>query len=144
MTTTTPTQERTPNTMKTFYNNDYVASKYAFDTTRKAQAIAESLATAPIQGLSLVDPYADFCSEGKIWKSSFEDLSKLLLALEVDDFESAKKTYKKFSKHIKYKNLNNFFEAKFAIENGDFGASESYFSQYKENPHAKILVLNQN
>ena len=71
----------------------------------------------------------------------FEDLSKLLLALEVDDFESAKKTYKKFSKHIKYKNLNNFFEAKFAIENGDFGASESYFSQYKENPHAKILVL---
>ena len=71
----------------------------------------------------------------------FEDLSKLLLALEVDDFESAKKTYKKFSKHIKYKNLNNFFEAKFAIENGDFGASESCFSQYKENPHAKILVL---
>jgi len=71
----------------------------------------------------------------------FEDLSKLLLALEVDDFESAKKTYKKFSKHIKYKNLNNFFEAKFAIENGDFSASESYFSQYKENPHAKILVL---
>ena len=66
---------------------------------------------------------------------------KLIVALDVADFESAKKTYKKFSKHIKYKNLNNFFEAKFAIENGDFGASESYFSQYKENPHAKILVL---
>ena len=40
-------------TMKTFYNNDYVASKYAFDTTRKAEAITESLVSSPIEGLSL-------------------------------------------------------------------------------------------
>ena len=71
----------------------------------------------------------------------FETLSKLLLAMEVDDFENAKKIHKDFSKQIKYKNLNNFFEAKFAVEKGDFTASEEYFSQYKENPHAKILVL---
>ena len=71
----------------------------------------------------------------------FETLSKLLLALEVDDFEGAKKIHKDFSKQIKYKNLNNFFGAKFAVENSDFKASEDYFSQYKDNPHAKILLL---
>ena len=62
----------------------------------------------------------------------FETLSKLLLAMEVDDFENAKKIHKDFSKQVKYKNLNNFFEAKFAVEKGDFTASEEYFSQYKE------------
>jgi len=76
--------------MKTFFNGDYVASEYAFDTTRKAQAIAESLATAPIQGLSLVDPYADFYSEGRLWKSSFEDLSKsLAFLLHSDEYYAA-------------------------------------------------------
>ena len=41
-----------------FYNNDYVASRYAFDTTRKAQAIAQSLANDPIEGVHLADPAA--------------------------------------------------------------------------------------
>ena len=71
----------------------------------------------------------------------FETLSKLLLALEVDDFEGAKKIHKDFLKQIKYKNLNNFFGAKFAVDKGDFTASEEYFSQYKDNQHAKILLL---
>jgi HemY protein len=71
----------------------------------------------------------------------FENLSNLLLAIEVDDFESAKKIHKDFSKNIKYKNLNNLFEAKFAIENNDFSVSEKYFAQYDKNPHAKILLL---
>ena len=71
----------------------------------------------------------------------FETLSKLLLAMEVDDFENAKKIHKDFSKQIKYKNLNNFFEAKFAIEKGNFDVSEKYFAQYEENQHAKILLL---
>lgn len=71
----------------------------------------------------------------------FETLTKLLLAIEVDDYESAKKIHKDFSKQIKYKNLNNFFEAKFALENNDFTISEKYFAQYDRNPHAKILSL---
>jgi len=71
----------------------------------------------------------------------FETLSKLLLALEVDDFENANKIHKDFLKQIKYKNLNNFFGAKFAVENADFKASEDYFSQFKNNPHANILLL---
>jgi uncharacterized membrane-anchored protein len=36
----------------------------------------------------------------------FESLSNLLLAIEVDDFESAKKIHKDFSKNIKYKNMD--------------------------------------
>jgi HemY protein len=71
----------------------------------------------------------------------FETLSKLLLALEVEDFEGAKKIHKDFLKQIKYKNLNNFFGAKFAFEKGDFNTSKEYFSQYKDNQHAKILLL---
>ena len=71
----------------------------------------------------------------------FETLSRLLLAIEVDDYESAKKIHKDFSKQIKYKNLNNFFEAKFALENNDFDISQKYFAQYDKNPHAKILLL---
>lgn len=71
----------------------------------------------------------------------FETLSRLLLAIEVDDYEGAKKIHKDFSKQIKYKNLNNFFEAKFALENNDFDISQKYFAQYDKNPHAKILLL---
>ena len=85
MTITSPTQERTPNTMKTFYNDDYVASEYAFDTTRKAQAIAESLATAPIQGLSLVDPYADICSPFPVILESSSVQNPFLIGQKVWD-----------------------------------------------------------
>lgn len=42
--------------MKVFYSPGYVASEYAFDTTRKAQWIAESLISAPIPGMELVAP----------------------------------------------------------------------------------------
>jgi len=66
----------------------------------------------------------------------FETLSKLLLAMEVDDFENAKKIHKDFSKQIKYKNLNNFFEAKFAIESGNFDVSENILLNMK-----KIIML---
>jgi acetoin utilization deacetylase AcuC-like enzyme len=42
--------------MKVFYNNNYTASKYAFDTTRKSASIAESLKQYPISGAELADP----------------------------------------------------------------------------------------
>ena len=45
--------------MKVFYNNNYTASKYAFDTTRKSGYIAESLEKFPIDGAKLSDP-SDF------------------------------------------------------------------------------------
>lgn len=41
---------------KVFYSPHYVASTYAFDTTRKAQWVADSLAYKPIQGVTLVEP----------------------------------------------------------------------------------------
>ena len=43
--------------MKLFYNDDYVAAKYAYDTTRKSKHIRESLATDPIDNLVIYDPH---------------------------------------------------------------------------------------
>lgn len=42
--------------MKVFFNNQYTASKYAFDTTRKSGEIYDSLIRYPIQGVSVADP----------------------------------------------------------------------------------------
>jgi len=39
-----------------YYSPSYVGSKHAFDTTRKAKWIAESLPASPIQGTQLVEP----------------------------------------------------------------------------------------
>ena len=42
--------------MQLFFSPDYVAARYAFDTTRKAGWIAESLRMQPITGLQLTEP----------------------------------------------------------------------------------------
>lgn len=41
---------------RVFYSSTYAGSDYAFDTTRKATWIAESLAQSPIRGIELVEP----------------------------------------------------------------------------------------
>lgn len=45
------------NNMKLFYNDDYVAAKYAYDTTRKAQYIHQSLMDDPIGNISIYTPH---------------------------------------------------------------------------------------
>ncbi|MBJ7363022.1 MAG: hypothetical protein JHD36_09805 [Ilumatobacteraceae bacterium] len=42
--------------MKLFYNDDYVAAKYAYDTTRKAKHIRQSLSDDPVDNLEIWDP----------------------------------------------------------------------------------------
>ncbi len=42
--------------MNVYYSPDYVGSAYAFETTRKAKWVADSLATSPIEGVELVEP----------------------------------------------------------------------------------------
>jgi acetoin utilization deacetylase AcuC-like enzyme len=42
--------------MRVYYRPDYVRAAYAFDTTRKARWIAESLAAQPIAGIELAAP----------------------------------------------------------------------------------------
>lgn len=43
--------------MKIYYNDNYTASKYAFDTTRKSMAIADSLLSNPLEhDITIVDP----------------------------------------------------------------------------------------
>jgi len=44
--------------MKVFYSPDYVGAAYAFETTRKAQWVADSLVASPIPGVELVEPPA--------------------------------------------------------------------------------------
>lgn len=39
-----------------FYSDSYVAASHAFDTTRKARWVAESLERSPIPGVSLIEP----------------------------------------------------------------------------------------
>jgi len=41
---------------KVFYSPQYCAASYAFDTTRKASWIAESLATSPVDGVVVCEP----------------------------------------------------------------------------------------
>lgn len=42
--------------MNVYYSPEYVGSAYAFETTRKARWVAESLAASPIAGVELVRP----------------------------------------------------------------------------------------
>ena len=56
MTNTSPTQERTTNTMNIYYNCTYVGSEHRSETTQKAKHIAEDILVDPIRGLELVDP----------------------------------------------------------------------------------------
>ncbi len=42
--------------MKLFYSPEYVLAEYAFDTTRKARWVAESLQMAPVAGVEFVAP----------------------------------------------------------------------------------------
>ena len=42
--------------MKLYYSPEYVGSGHAFDTTRKASWIADSLAADPIDGVEIVAP----------------------------------------------------------------------------------------
>lgn len=71
----------------------------------------------------------------------FDTLTKILLALEVDDYESAKSIHKNFKHQIKYKSINDFFFAKFALENSNYDSSQKFFAEFKNNPHGKILLL---
>ena len=42
--------------MRLFFSQQYLASEYQFDTTRKAGWIADSLSSTPIQGVELAEP----------------------------------------------------------------------------------------
>lgn len=42
--------------VRVFYSPKYVGAGYAFDTTRKAKWVADSLAGSPIRGIELVEP----------------------------------------------------------------------------------------
>lgn len=42
--------------MNIYFNDDYTASLYAFDTTRKSGDVARSLLENPVEGVTLVDP----------------------------------------------------------------------------------------
>ncbi len=49
--------------VRVFHRAEYVVSGYSFDTTRKAQWIADSLITAPIPGIELEEPVLLTCEQ---------------------------------------------------------------------------------
>jgi acetoin utilization deacetylase AcuC-like enzyme len=63
--------------MKVFYNENYTASKYAFDTTRKSKAIVSSLDGNPIKGLTITDPETDKFTDvdGQVTDSKFSQVA---------------------------------------------------------------------
>jgi len=42
--------------MRVYYSPEYVGAAYAFETTRKAKWVADSLVTSPIAGVELIEP----------------------------------------------------------------------------------------
>jgi acetoin utilization deacetylase AcuC-like enzyme len=46
--------------MNIYFNENYTACNYAFDTTRKSEAIADSLAVTPIKGTAVMNPQDSF------------------------------------------------------------------------------------
>ena len=61
--------------MYVYWNDDYTASEYAFDTTRKSRAIVERLELEPIGDLIIKDPMSNFLVEGTEWESSFDEVA---------------------------------------------------------------------
>ena len=59
--------------MYVYWNDDYTASEYAFDTTRKSRAIVERIDQEPIGNLIIKDPMSTFVADGHLWLSSFDE-----------------------------------------------------------------------
>ena len=72
---------------------------------------------------------------------AFDNMSKMLLALEAGDDRSAKNLQKNLAKTVKHAGLNNYFSGKIAYEEQQFSKATEYFSKFGENRHAKLLVL---
>lgn len=52
--------------MSVYYNDDYTSCGYAFDTTRKSQAIVKSLAERPIAGITIADPSSVYAATDRL------------------------------------------------------------------------------
>ena len=61
---TTKTKNKSKTTLKVAYNPKYTIAEYGFDTTRKAQWIANELQNGAVPNLAIVDP-ASFIDRAK-------------------------------------------------------------------------------
>jgi len=75
-------------------------------------------------------------------QQGFDDLSSLLLAIELEDQKYINLYHKNFSQKIKNKKLNNFVKGKIALSQENQQQVIQYFSQFSGNNHANILVYN--
>lgn len=76
----------------------------------------------------------------KKYHKSFDDLSSLLLALEVSDKKYIDLHYKNLAKNFKHKKINDFFQAKIAINDREFDKAVKLLSNFSNN-HANIIKL---
>ncbi|MBM3579510.1 MAG: hypothetical protein FJX34_01900 [Alphaproteobacteria bacterium] len=74
-------------------------------------------------------------------RQALEILSKLMLALEVNDEKPAESLQKRFNKLVKNPGVNDFLLGKIFLERQQFSKAAVMFEKFGENKHAKILVL---
>ena len=68
-----------------YWNEDFIASKYAFDTTRKSKHVADSLKSNKIKGIKLADPY-------KSKHTDNEDIDRLIDVSHSSEYIDALRT----------------------------------------------------
>jgi HemY protein len=72
---------------------------------------------------------------------SFDHITNIMIAIEANEIEDAKKIYQDLQKLTKHKYVNNFFAGKFALNSNDIKKAKIIFNEYSENSYAKILLL---
>lgn len=72
---------------------------------------------------------------------AFDNITNIMIAIEANEIEDAKKIFNNLQKNTKHKLLNNFFIGKFALKNNNIEEAKIIFNDYDENPYAKILLL---
>lgn len=74
-------------------------------------------------------------------QKGFDEISELLMAIELKDIKALEDLHKHSSKFIKAKKLNSFLAGKIALENKNYEKAEKFFASIENSKYAKILVL---
>ncbi|MBM5782157.1 MAG: hypothetical protein FJ368_01905 [Pelagibacterales bacterium] len=74
-------------------------------------------------------------------RKGFDELSELLMAIELKDKKASESLYKSSSKLIKTQKLNAFLLGKIELENKSYEKAEKLFASIENSKYSKILVL---
>ncbi len=74
-------------------------------------------------------------------RKGFDEISELLMAIELKDKKAFEHLYRNSSKLIKAKKLNAFLQGKIEFENKSYEKAEKLFASIENSKYSKILVL---